>query len=65
MRRLQALATISPMCWQDGVVSPSGRDLPIAKLLRADPRFAAIWSQREAAIDRERQKVLQSWPGLD
>lgn len=65
MRRLQALATISPFCWQDWVVSPSGRDLPIAKVLRADPRFAAIWARRNETIERERRRVRLFWPDVE
>lgn len=65
MRRLQALDAISPMVWQDWVVSPSGRDLPFAKTLRADPRFAAIWAHRAEMIERERDKVRQFWPAVE
>jgi serine/threonine protein kinase len=65
MRRLKALDAISPMTWQDWVVSPSGRELPLAKILHADPSFATIWAHRAEVIERERAKVKQLWPDLE
>ena len=64
-KRLDGLADGTPLNWDYWVISPSGREMPTAKALRADPRFAAIWQRRADLIARERAKLLKLMPGLD
>ena len=64
-RRLDGMVDLNPLHWQYWVVSPSGRDMPTAEVLRADPRFAAIWAKRAALIERERARLKQLWPEVE
>lgn len=62
--RLQAIDAVAPFAWADVVISPSGRDLPIATALRADPRFEPLWTRRANLIERERRELKEQWPGV-
>ncbi len=64
IERLEVMSKLSPLAWQRWVISPSGRDMPTAKLLRAHPKFAQIWANREAVISRERARIRQLRPEL-